>query len=94
MGDSAVHSIDVRNRPVGSAYGGSCGVSVECPVCHKPALVSRRGKTKGEPWTQYAHVVSFSLRNSEPVLTWGAICTRATVRVTAKRSVRSAAEGA
>lgn len=66
---------DVASRPVGSHWGGKFGVSVECPLCHRPALRYRETRTQGVFFTEYAHRFALSLdQKNEPVCTASEIC--------------------
>jgi hypothetical protein len=66
---ATLYAIDVAARPLGRAYGGKHGVSVACPLCNRPALIFKKGKTQGRAWVDYAHRLSFELNShNEPVM--------------------------
>lgn len=70
-----VFTIDVASRPVGQLYGGRHGQSIECPICKRPALVYKRGRTAGVFWIEYAHRLAFDLdSHNEPVMHASEIC--------------------
>jgi hypothetical protein len=72
-----VFTINVATRPLGQLFGGKQGQSVECPVCSRPAVLFKSGRTAGVFWTEYAHQLSFDLdSHNEPVMHASEICRR------------------
>lgn len=72
---ATLYAIDVASRPLGRQYGGKCGVSIACPICGRPALVHKKGRTQGVFWTDYAHRLSFDLDgHNEPQMHASEIC--------------------
>lgn len=71
----SAYTIDVAERPIGRNYGGKNGVSVECPVCRRPALKWKNGRSEGVFWIDYAHALAIDLNHrNEPVMTASQIC--------------------
>lgn len=72
-----LYVLNIASRPLGQLIGGKYDVSIECPVCKRPAVLHRSGRRAGTGvlFKEYAHRISIDLNeHNEPVARASEIC--------------------